>query len=94
MHASSAPTIQNLVLVVGSTGAGKTRLAHAVARAVLGTPAPIVNCKKKNTDFSCCEHVVITQGDAMQMYRGFDVATNKASAAECECVPFALFAVS
>jgi tRNA A37 N6-isopentenylltransferase MiaA len=24
------------------------------------------------------------KGDAMQLYRGFDIATNKASAAECE----------
>jgi len=58
---SSSSLPVSLVLVVGSTGAGKSQLAHAVARA---TSARLLNC------------------DAMQMYSGFDVATNKASEQE------------
>ena len=56
-----------VVVVVGSTGCGKTELATTVARA-LG-------------------HCQVLNADAMQMYRGFDVATNKASLAERGGVP-------
>ena len=58
-----------VVVVVGSTGAGKSQLAHAVARA---TSQRVINC------------------DAMQMYRGFDVATNKASGAERGSLAYSL----
>ncbi len=60
-----------VVVVMGATGVGKTRLSLALARAFGGE---------------------IVNADALQMYEGLDIATNKATAAERAVAPHHLLA--
>ncbi|OQS06740.1 tRNA isopentenyltransferase [Thraustotheca clavata] len=58
--------LSKIFVVIGTTGAGKTKLSIDLAKAINGE---------------------IVNSDAMQMYRGLDVATAKATKEEMEGVP-------
>jgi len=64
--------VPKLVVIVGPTGAGKTRLAIDLARRVGGE---------------------IVSADSQQVYRGMDIGTGKATAAERALVPHHLLDV-
>ncbi|TDH65165.1 hypothetical protein CCR75_000239 [Bremia lactucae] len=64
--------LRKVLVVVGSTGAGKTKLSVDLAKAVGGE---------------------IVNSDAMQMYRGLDIATAKITEDEKQGVPHHLFDV-
>ncbi|RLN44378.1 hypothetical protein BBO99_00000849 [Phytophthora kernoviae] len=65
-------TLRKVLVVIGTTGAGKTKLSVDLAKAVGGE---------------------IVNSDAMQMYRGLDVATAKITEQEKQGVPHHLFDV-
>jgi tRNA dimethylallyltransferase len=65
-------TLRKVLVVIGTTGAGKTKLSVDLAKAVGGE---------------------IVNSDAMQMYRGLDVATAKITEKEKQGVPHHLFDV-
>jgi len=60
------PRTKSIVAIVGTTGAGKSRLAVDIARAFNGE---------------------VINADAMQVYRGFDIITNKVTHGEMCGVP-------
>uniref|UniRef100_K3W7G0 tRNA dimethylallyltransferase n=1 Tax=Globisporangium ultimum (strain ATCC 200006 / CBS 805.95 / DAOM BR144) TaxID=431595 RepID=K3W7G0_GLOUD len=62
--------LRKVLVVIGTTGAGKTKLSIDLAKAVGGE---------------------IINSDAMQMYRGLDIATAKITESEKEGVPHHLF---
>ncbi|TYZ62604.1 hypothetical protein PybrP1_002364 [[Pythium] brassicae (nom. inval.)] len=64
--------LRKVLVVVGTTGAGKTKLSVDLAKAVGGE---------------------VINSDAMQLYRGLDIATAKASVAERDGVPHHLLDV-
>jgi tRNA dimethylallyltransferase len=64
--------VTRLVVIVGPTGAGKTRLAVELARATGGE---------------------VVSADSQQVYRGMDIGTGKATAAERAAVPHHLIDV-
>lgn len=64
--------LRKVFVVVGTTGAGKTKLSVELAKAVGGE---------------------VINSDAMQLYRGLDIATAKASVAERDGVPHHLLDV-
>ena len=68
---------RRVVSIVGPTASGKTGLAIALAQALAERG----------------EHVEIVNADAYQMYRGMDIGTAKASAAERAAVPHHLLDV-
>ncbi|OWZ24118.1 TRNA dimethylallyltransferase [Phytophthora megakarya] len=65
-------TLHKVLVVIGTTGAGKTKLSVDLAKAVGGE---------------------IVNSDAMQMYRGLDVATAKITEHEKQGIPHHLFDV-
>ena len=65
---ATKPPRSPLIVVLGATGTGKSKLALAIARS-LSCGAEIINC------------------DAMQMYRGLPVITNKLPANERQSIP-------
>ena len=65
-------SLRKVLVVIGTTGAGKTKLSIDLAKAVGGE---------------------IVNSDAMQMYRGLDVATAKITEQEKQGVPHHLFDV-
>ncbi|TMW60733.1 hypothetical protein Poli38472_000775 [Pythium oligandrum] len=66
----AASSLRKVLVIVGTTGAGKTKLSIDLAKAVGGE---------------------IINSDAMQMYRGLDIATAKITEQEKEGVPHHLF---
>ena len=60
------PRSKSIVAIVGTTGAGKSRLAVDIARAFNGE---------------------VINADAMQVYRGLDIITNKITHDEMHGVP-------
>lgn len=60
------PRTKSIVAIVGTTGAGKSRLAVDIARAFNGE---------------------VINADAMQVYRGLDIITNKITHDEMHGVP-------
>lgn len=69
---ATTAALRKVLVVVGTTGAGKTKLSIDLAKAVGGE---------------------IINSDAMQMYRGLDIATAKITEQEKEGVPHHLFDV-
>ncbi|DAZ99794.1 TPA: hypothetical protein N0F65_001303 [Lagenidium giganteum] len=70
--AAAAASLRKVLVVIGTTGAGKTKLSIDLAKAVGGE---------------------IINSDAMQMYRGLDIATAKITEEEKEGIPHHLFDV-
>lgn len=68
--ATSTTTLRKVLVIVGTTGAGKTKLSIDLAKAVGGE---------------------IVNSDAMQMYRGLDIATAKIKENEKEGIPHHMF---
>ncbi|KAL7691546.1 putative P-loop containing nucleoside triphosphate hydrolase, dimethylallyltransferase [Plasmopara halstedii] len=66
------PALRKVLVVIGTTGAGKTKLSVDLAKAVNGE---------------------IVNSDAMQMYRGLDIATAKITEQEKQGIPHHLFDV-
>ncbi|GLD91797.1 hypothetical protein PINS_up000330 [Pythium insidiosum] len=66
MAAAAAASLRKVLVIVGTTGAGKTKLSIDLAKAVGGE---------------------IINSDAMQMYRGLDIATAKVTEQEKDGVP-------
>ncbi|EGG06550.1 uncharacterized protein MELLADRAFT_36049 [Melampsora larici-populina 98AG31] len=67
------PDPQNLVVIVGTTGTGKSQLGIQLSNNLYSSKGPL--------------QAEIINGDSMQVYKGLDVLTNKVSPSEMMDVP-------
>lgn len=76
LSASSQPPLPPVITIFGSTGTGKTKLSVQLARALSSSTT--------DTPYTGAE---IISCDSMQIYKGLDIITNKATACEMGGVP-------
>lgn len=66
---------RKVIAVIGSTGTGKSQLAVEIAQA-------IASCGESQRRMGTAAGAEVISSDSMQMYRGLDVITNKATSDE------------
>nr|CDI51130.1 related to leukotriene-A4 hydrolase [Melanopsichium pennsylvanicum 4] len=82
ISASPDSTKGDVVTIFGSTGTGKTKLSVELALALSASASP-----GSSRRFGSCQGAEVISCDSMQIYRGLDIITNKATKEEMKGVP-------
>ncbi|EIW70385.1 hypothetical protein TREMEDRAFT_28696, partial [Tremella mesenterica DSM 1558] len=79
MFNMNSSRLRDIVAVIGTTGSGKSQLAVSLARSLDTLPSYVASPTDTRT---IPTKAVVLSADSMQLYRGLDVITNKASVEE------------